>query len=151
MVSDLGRIKSLARPTQRKEIMLRPGDSYGYNFVVLRRGHGPRHFKVHRLVAIAFLPNPKNKRTVNHKNMIKKDNRIENLEWATDSENLKHAFLNGRRAMVGIRNGRAKFTARQVRSIRRNTTLTLSGLAKWYGVAYHSIRKIKRNISYKNI
>jgi hypothetical protein len=54
---------------------------------------------VHRLVALAFLDNPDFKRVVNHKNGNPKDNRLENLEWATHSENNAHAYRNnGRRA-----------------------------------------------------
>lgn len=70
----------------------------GYRAVQLSDGlgHKKRHY-VHRLVAEAFLGKPsENTMTVNHKNLDKTDNRVENLEWMTSQENTHHAYLNGR-------------------------------------------------------
>jgi len=86
---------------RRKAQLLKPGSiPSGHLTVALCKGKGkPKSMYVHRLVALAFLNNPESKRVVNHKNGNPKDNRLENLEWATHSENNAHAYhSNGRRA-----------------------------------------------------
>ena len=63
----------------------------GYYRVDLRR----KNYLLHRLLAIAFIPNPLNLPQINHKNGIKTDNRIENLEWCTDKQNKHHGLAIG--------------------------------------------------------
>ena len=69
----------------------------GYLVATLYTNSKPRRTGVHRLVALAFIPNPEDKPQINHKNGVRTDNRPENLEWATCSENNLHRrrVLNG--------------------------------------------------------
>lgn len=67
-----------------------------YKKVSISLGHGNmKNLNVHRLVAIAFIPNPDNKEIVNHKDGVRYHNNVENLEWVTPSENAIHAHKNG--------------------------------------------------------
>jgi hypothetical protein len=70
-------------------------DKYGYLTVCLSKDCSYKPVKVHRIVAKAFIENPFNYPIVNHKNGIKTDNRVENLEWCTNDYNMQHAKENG--------------------------------------------------------
>jgi hypothetical protein len=63
-------------------------DKLGYNRISINK----KNYLLHRLIALVFVPNPNKKPEVNHKNGIKTDNRIENLEWVTRKENIVHSF-----------------------------------------------------------
>jgi hypothetical protein len=67
-------------------------DKNWYINISLSNNWAKKYYKIHRIVATSFLDNPINKETVNHKNGVKTDNRVENLEWSTRSENSKHAY-----------------------------------------------------------
>jgi hypothetical protein len=98
-VSCFGEVKSIARVSRLNDLTLKPSfSSWGYYIVKLYKGNGNAGKKtklIHRLVAEAFIDNRKNHSEVNHINGIKTDNRLENLEWCTHSENVKHAFTIG--------------------------------------------------------
>jgi hypothetical protein len=103
-ISNHANIRSIKRSVPTKSGYLKPEkertltqriSNKGYLTVTLSRNGKSNSKHVHRLLAQAFIPNPENKATVNHLNGDKLDNRLENLEWATYSENALHAYRNG--------------------------------------------------------
>ena len=112
-ISDCGRIKS--EKNGKTKILKQSKDSKGqYMLVCLCKEGEPKHFLVHRLVASAFLKNEKNYEQVNHKNCNKKDNRLENLEWCSRSQNQKHAYKNG---LIRIPTYKGKFGKEHNKSV----------------------------------
>lgn len=103
-VSSLGRIRSLPSKSRSKGVMLKPNPKKsGYLNILLCKEGKVKTFRIHRLVAEAFLPNPHNLPHVNHINGIKTDNRVVNLEWCSPQYNSLHSYrVLGRKSNGGV-------------------------------------------------
>ena len=88
MVSNWGRVKSLKFGKER--ILKQSKDKFGYLYVDLYKNNIKKKYKVHRLVAEAFLPNPYNLLQVNHRDENKLNNNVDNLEWCTNEYNINY-------------------------------------------------------------
>lgn len=154
-ISDLGNVKSLSRKDSirhnLKEKVLKFGlGRSGYYSVNLCKNSNVKQFQVHRLVAQTFILNPDNKPEVNHKNGVKINNRVENLEWVTSKENSKHAdiILNINRRGENYGN----VVLKEVNVIQiRNSNLKQKELAKIFKVSRQHISAIKLKKVWKHI
>ena len=130
-------------------------DAYGYMRVSITDINGKRKDrKMHRLMAQTFIPNPENKPTVNHKDGNKQNNSVENLEWATLSEQQIHAYGNGLNSNSCELNPGHKLTLSQVEwikehYIKRDKTFGVIALAKRFNVHRKTIGRIVNGQSWK--
>lgn len=122
MASSCGRIMSFRKKTP---FVMSPLKSpKGYVRVDLCFNKTRKSILIHRLVAMTFIPNPKNKLEINHKNGVKNDNRVDNLEWATRSENEQHSrnVLGKRKSYAGLgKIGKLNKKSKKIAQIDPNT------------------------------
>lgn len=139
-ISSLGRVRDIVRNKIRAQSV---GTS-GYKHLNL---NGKYH-SVHRLIAVAFIPNPYHKKQVNHIDGDKLNNSIANLEWCTARENALHSSRIGTRGVTC----HGKLTPDQIREIR-----SLKGKKSWrtlareYGVVHTTIGDILNNVTWRNL
>ncbi len=128
----------------------------GYPCVDLWKNKRRKVCTVHRLLATAFLSNPENKREVNHKNGIKYDNRLLNLEWVTPSENIQHSYDIGihiAHPSLGEKHGLSILKEHDVIKIReeRKFGLSYKQLAQKFHVTYDCIWDIINHRSWTHL
>lgn len=163
-ISDKGRVLSKERYIMNngfyirrtKERILKPWkDSRGYHQIYLCREGKKKAMSVHRLVMINFKGIDKERNTVNHKNGIQTDNRLDNLEWMTQQENNLHAWTLGlMRPMCGEDHPKAKLTMKKAEKIRElfkkdkkvNSVVALSSI---YRVSEATIRQVINYVTWR--
>ena len=141
-VSDQGRVKSL---WYGKEKILKPWKNHGdYLLVDLCKDGKVKHTLVHRIVAEAFIPNPNNLTTVNHKDEVKTNNTVGNLEWMSLKDNLNYGTHNKRVGEANINHPKKSKVVQMFDKFTGELLATFpSAMEAWRvtGIAYQNISK----------
>jgi hypothetical protein len=145
-VSNFGNVRSKYRTMAG----CKDGAGYICSMFRVNGNHGVKRF--HTLVARAFIENPLNKPFVNHKNGIKSDNRVENLEWCTPYENSEHATRTGLHDLKGEKAPHSKLTEIEVLQIRElDGKFTRKQIGSMFGISREQSRDIIRRKNWKHI
>ena len=156
-ISNKGRVRSWKNGRWGKResplIMKQQLNRYGYYEIRLQKNNVKRLHRTHRLVALNFIGNPNNKPHVNHKDCNKINNNYKNLEWVTNSENIKHAVKNDLMAR-GERSGHAVLSRNdvlQIRSILEQGFACKKELAIAYNVSLPTMYDVESRRSWRHI
>jgi len=146
-ISNFGKIKKIYKTGKEKLYKTRiSSNTYQITF---------NNKFVHRLVAQTFIPNPLNLPEVNHIDGNKLNNCVDNLEWCTRSNNVKHAYNTGlNKGPQGVKSGNCKLSEKDIidiRNLHKNNKLTYLAISKLYCVNKGQIGKIIRREKWKHI
>lgn len=154
-ISNIGRVKRLPRLSHQIATIVNPIlTPYGYFICSLGKNKKHRNYFIHRLVAIAFIENPRNCSDVNHLDGDRKNYKLENLEWCTRGENHKHAFRTGLRHQNGDKNQSRKLNSRHVKEIVSRYTpnvYTREMICQDYHIDISTVRDILNGESWSTV
>ena len=149
-ISNFGNIKSCLTnkgKTKNWKIRTPVKTPHGYKRIILRKNKNPYNWLVHRIVLLAFVG--PDKRQVNHKNFIRDDNKLINLEYVTSSENEIYSYKHGRKSRAGNNSFVRKIDEKTSIKIRCESGL-LKNIAKKYKLSMGQISNIKNKKSWAN-
>lgn len=158
-ISSFGRIKSFVTSPQHPKniggvILAQSITKKGYCRCDLSKGNNKQAHSVHRLVGIAFVPNPENLPQINHKKGIKTDNRYHQIEWNTCQQNIQAAFDTGIKTVAAEKHPRSLFTNEQVKEMRKlfdEGKVAVNKIADQFQTSYNTAWRIVKSYNYQNV
>lgn len=154
-VSNIGRVKSLPRTVNNKFyegkiLSTKNNNAKQYEKTSLHNNGKTKYYKVHQLVARAFIPNPENKREVNHIDGNKHNNKVENLEWVTSKENKEHNHTLGL-VRIGERHQNSILNEETVIQIKMmlKDGISQASIARHFNLKPYMVNNIKRENTWK--
>jgi len=153
MVSNKGRVCSMKK---EQPVILKARKNRGGYLYLNLCCKNKKHYTaiIHRLVALAFIPNTESKPQINHLDGDKTNNSVNNLEWCTQSENILHSYATGLNSNIGVNNNRTHLTEAQVIKIYRlahTGNLTQKKIGELFGICGMAVSKIKIGVRWSHL